>query len=985
MADARATIKTIAMIKQLLICLTGLVFSISVFSQERTIRGTIREESKSQPIAGASIILKGTTTGTTTDSAGNYTLSLNVKKGVLVFSNVGFKTKEISFENESMLDIVLSDLTSDLNEVVVVGYGTQKKRDITGAVASVDKKRLEQMPNNNFIQALQGSVPGVSISQTGAGAEGNDNSIIVRGRSSITASNQPLIVLDGIPYPSGTSYINPVDVESVEVLKDASAAAIYGSRGANGVILITTKKGTTGKPAITYDGSYGIQEIANLPPVMDAKQFYAFKETREPGLVTLSEQAIYDAGGGTDWIDLATQQGSRMQHNLSIRGGTKDVKYLVSGTLLDVKGIAINDKFQRSALRVNLDINITPWLTFGTNNQITYVNRDDLPANFDGDQGAYTMNPLTSPYKADGKTLTVYPWPEDIYFANPLAPLLAKRDSRNFKLFSNNYAVVRIPFIKGLSYRLNSGVEYSSATAHTYWGRDTKTGLQANGSLSRFAEINNNYLIENIINYERDFGKHHIDFTGLYSYQYDQIRTDSLAAEGFPDDVLTDYQAQVAQFFNPSQNYAKEILISQMGRVNYNYDGKYLLTVTARRDGFSGFGSGNKYSFFPVVAVGWNISEEKFMSSLTAINTLKLRASYGSNGNQAVGPYQTLARFSERSYLNGSATAAGYLPTQLGYPTLGWETSTMLNVGVDFGLWNNRLQGVIEVYDKRTRDLLLNREIPSVAGVGSIIQNIGKTANRGIEFGLNSVNIQSKNFTWSSNGNISLNRNKIVDLYGNGLDDIANKWFIGKPITVNYDLVYDGVWQEKDDLKKAPAGTLPGYARVKDINGDTAINAADRDFIGTLQPKFIWGLGNTFKYKNFSLYVFAHGVQGVTRSNNLLSDGGVNAGVRKNTIIKNWWTPGNPTNEYWSNNVNANRQGVNIYEDASFIRIKDISLSYDFPQQIIKAAKLTRLRIYFDTRNLVTITKWSGLDPELTGQTNIPLQKEYVVGLNIGL
>jgi TonB-linked SusC/RagA family outer membrane protein len=972
-------------IRVIFLCLFSFFIITSAQAQQKTLSGNVRDESKNDPLAGVSITLKGTTTGTTTDSAGHFVLQVPVSKGVLVISNVGYKSKEIEFDKELTLDLSLSTNTSDLNEVVVVGYGTQKKRDITGAVVSVDRQRLEQMPNNNFIQALQGSVPGVSITQTSAGAEGNNSSIIVRGRSSITASNQPLIVLDGIPYPSGTSYINPVDVESVEVLKDASAAAIYGSRGANGVILVTTKKGSTGKPVITYDGSYGIQEIANLPPVMNPQQFYEFKQTREPGVITLSEQAIYDAGGGTDWIKLATQQGSRMQHNLSIRGGTKDIKYLVSGTHLDVKGVAINDKFQRSALRLNLDINVTPWLSFGTNNQITYINRDDLPANFSGDMGAYTMNPLTSPYQADGKTLTIYPWPEDIYFANPLAPLLASRESRNFKLFSNNYAVVRIPFIKGLSYRFNSGVEYSSAATNTYWGRNTKTGLQANGQLSRSNDINNNYLIENIVNYDKDFGKHHIDFTGLYSYQYDQIRTNTLSAEGFPDDVLTDFQSQVAQFIRPSQTYAKEILISQMGRVNYNYDGKYLLTLTARRDGFSGFGSGNKYSFFPVVAVGWNISEESFMASQRVVNTLKLRASYGSNGNQAVGPYQTLARFSERSYVNGTATAPGYLPTQLGYPTLGWETSTMLNVGLDFGLWNNRLQGTFDVYDKRTRDLLLNRDIPSVTGVGSILQNIGKTANWGMELGLTSVNVKTKNFSWNTNGNISFNRNRIVDLYGNGIDDLANKWFIGRPISVNYDLVFDGIWQEKDDLKRAPAGTLPGYAKIKDLNGDTAINAADRDFIGSLQPKFIWGLGNTFKYKNISLYIFAHGIQGVTRSNGLLSDGGVNAGVRKNTIIKNWWTPQNPTNEYWSNHVNANRQGVNIYEDASFIRIKDISLSYDFPQNLLKSAKLSRLRVYVDARNLVTITKWSGLDPELSDQTNIPLQKEYVIGLNIGL
>jgi len=963
-----------------------LVLPMMAFSQEQTISGKVTDQEDQQAIADVTVTVKGKAIRVSTNSSGNYQIKAT-NTDVLVFSFVGYTNKEVRVAEAkgNTLNVMLSSNITNLEDVVVVGYGTQKRSDVTGAVASVDKSRLEQLPNTNFAQALQGSVPGVSVDQNSGGAEGNNNSIVIRGKNSITASNSPLIILDGIPYNGGISDINPSDIESIDILKDASSAAIYGSRGSNGVILITSKKGSRGKPVIAYDGSYGTQSYANLPDMLSPEEFYQYKRTREPNTpVTTSEQAVYDSKNFPDWVDLATRTGSRNQHTLGVSGGGESSKYYVSATYLDVKGIAVNDDFKRMSTRVNLEMNVTKWLTYGTNTQLSYNDRSGIAASFSGDYGAYRFNPLTTAYDAEGN-LTVYPWPDDVYFANPLEGTLADNADETYKIISTNYLNVELPFIKGLSYRLNTGVEYTNRDQNTYYGRNTRTGLKDNGTLNQDASIQRNLLVENILNYNNTFGKHTISFTGLYSYQYDNIKGNSLEATGFPNDVLTYYQANVALSKAPEASYAKQTLISQMGRINYSYENKYLLTLTGRRDGFSGFGANKKYGFFPSVAVGWNVLQEPFMKDTGALTNLKLRLSYGSNGNQAVGVYQTLARLSERSYVNGSATAPGYVPTSLANPDLGWETTNSLNVGADFELWKGRLAGTVDAYSSKTHDLLLKRQISPVMGVDTITQNIGKTANKGIELGLNSVNIESKNFSWSSTANISLNRNKIVELYGNGKNDTLNTWFLGKPIDVNYDWVYEGVWQETDDLNASPQpNTKPGYAKVADLNHDGKIDARDKTIIGSRQPSFTWGFGNTFKYKNFSLYIFAQGVVGTNRNNTFLADN-VNSGVRYNTTRKNWWTPDNPTNEYYANDVDANIYGVHLFESDSYLRIKDISLSYDLPPSIRDRLKLNRFKIYVNMRNWFTVTKWSGLDPELNTQDAIPLQKEFILGLNIGL
>ncbi|MEP6700901.1 MAG: TonB-dependent receptor plug domain-containing protein, partial [Bacteroidota bacterium] len=447
-------------------------------AQTNVVTGKITD-AEGKPIQSVSVSIKGSNGGTITSADGTYSLSFVRKKNdVLVFSSVGFADKEVILGTSNEINSQLERNEQSLNAVVVVGYGTQKRKDVTGSVVSLDKQRLENMPNTNFLQAMEGAVAGVSINTNGGGAEGNNVSIIVRGQKSINGNRDVLIILDGIPYNGSVSDINPSDIASVDILKDASALAIYGAKSANGVILITTKKGSGGKPVISYDGFYGTQQYANLPPVLMGDDFYNFKTTREPNSVTFSERAIYNSKKFTNWLDLATRQGQRNQHTFSVRGGSSAFKYYASLSSLNVKGIAINDNFKRLSTRVNLEANLTSWLTFGTNTQLSFNNRSGLAPTFSGDYGVYTFNPLTTPYDSSGK-LTIYPWPEDTFFENPLAPTLASSRDHTYKIFTNNFLLVKFPFVPGLGYRINTGVEYQNRDINTYYGRNTRTGLLA--------------------------------------------------------------------------------------------------------------------------------------------------------------------------------------------------------------------------------------------------------------------------------------------------------------------------------------------------------------------------------------------------------------------------------------------------------------------------------------------------------------------------
>ena len=985
--------------KNLLMILLFLA-STSVFAQRLTIRGTVSDESGA-PLPGATVLIKGTTIGTTTGADGKYTLDVNTANDILVFSFVGYTLKEAPVNNQTTVNVTLTEDLLGLQEVIVVGYGTQKKSDITGTVASLPQERLAMAPNVNITQAIQGSIAGVQVSTSSSGAVPGQT-ILVRGRNSITANNDPLIIVDGIPYGGSLTDVNPNDVKSIEVLKDASAAAIYGSRGANGVILVTTKEGVEGKATFSYDGKYIITDVTKVNRMLTGPEFYDFKMTRNAASMTASEVQVYNDGTWQDWIGLAVRQGQTQEHNLTVSGATKDTKYYFGVGYTGIKGVAINDNFKRFSSRINVETKIADWLSIGTRTQFTFDDAGGVESNF---SSCLNTNPLSTAYDQYGN-LTVFPWPDNIIVGNPLQNLLYDNLDKQYQILSNNYAIVNFPFVKGLSYRLNTGIRARFTDRAEYRGRDTQSGLAAQGDASIDNGVSNNLVVENILSYSRDFGSHTIFATGLYSYEGYDGRTNSIDATNFPNDILSWYGVGQAAVVVPSISYSETSLISQMLRLNYSYASRYLLTLTVRRDGYSGFGEDTKWGTFPSAALGWNLANESFFPLKNTFNSLKLRASYGLNGNQAIGAYESLPKFNVANMSTNSGTVVGYKPSAMGISDLGWESSATLNLGFDFGMFKDRISGNFNWYLTNTTDLLLARSISVNHGITpnthlpswkhpSVTQNVGETQNTGVEVVIDSRNIVKGKFQWNMSANFSYNKNKIVSLYGvkdeNGeeVDDISNKWFIGEPIRVNYDYVWDGVWQ-LNEADTALYGTHPGFVKLKDTNGDKILDAKDRQIIGQLDPSILWGLTNVFTYSNFTLSIFIHGVSGSTVQNYLMNDDVQGAEVRYNTLKKNWWTTTNPTNDWIKNALLANNMSGasgRIYEQPDFVRIKDISLSYDVPKAVIGKIGLNKLKVFVTGRNLFTITQWTGMDPDLVdenAQRRIPMQKEYVFGLSLG-
>ena len=974
--------------------------STSVFAQRAVITGTVTDETGG-PLPGATVQVKGTVTGITTGADGKYSLDISARNVTLVFSFVGYISQEIQVQNQTVIDVSLVPDITGLEEVVVVGYGTQKKSDITGTVTSLSKDRLENVPNLNITQAIQGAVPGVMIETASAGAN-PDQSIMIRGRASISADNQPLIVVDGIPYGGSMSDINPRDIGSVEILKDASAAAIYGSRGSNGVILITTKEGASGKTVFSYDGKYGVSQFIKKYDFLNGPEFYDFKMTRDPAYIYQTETDNLAEGVSTDWMGLALRKGQSQEHNVSVSGGFKDTKFYVGAGLTDIKGVARGDNFRRITTRLNIETKLFDWLAVGTRTQLNY---DDASGQDVDWYGAMIANPLGKPYDDNGNYL-IYPIAENITIINPLTDLAYDDLDKSYQILTNNYLNVDVPFIKGLTYRLNTGVRTRFTDAARYGGVNTYDGYRSQGESRSSNSLNSNVVLENIFNYNRTLGDHTIFLTGLYSYETNTSKSNSLSAEQFPNDFLSWYGVSQAAILSPSTSYRKSALVSQMFRANYSFASRYLATFTIRRDGFSGFGEDTKWGLFPSFALGWNISNENFFPLKNVFNTLKLRGSYGLNGNQAISPYSSLPKFTVASIMSGTEAQVGYKPMVLGVADLGWESAKTFNVGLDFGLFKDRITGTIDWYRKNTFDLLLNRSISVIHGLTesttddwihpAVTQNIGKTRNTGIELSINSRNVVREKFQWMMNGNFSFNKNEITSLYGikdpvtgNEIDDISNGWFIGQPVRVNYDYVWDGIWQLGEEEAAAVYGSQPGYVRLKDLNNDDLLDDKDRQIIGQMDPKILWGLTNTLIYGNFSLSFFFHGVTGITAHNDRMTDS-VQDDLRYNTIKKNWWTPTNPSNDWYMNRKMANEMsghGATLYESSNFIRLKDVSIAYDLPKGAINRIGLSNVKVYMSGRNLLTFTKWSGLDPELVdedAQRNIPMQKEVIFGLTFG-
>ena len=960
--------------------------------ETRNISGTI-VNSSGNPLEGVSVTAKNAGTGTTTNAAGNFKILVN-ENDVLLISSVGYTEQEIKIGNQENIKITLGDQQKTLDEVVVVGYGTQKRSDITGSVSSVSKERLSNLPVTNILHAVEGSVPGLNIT-TNSSSPGSSADILVRGQNSFSAGTGPFIVVDGIPISTlggVTNEINPNDVASIEILKDASAVAIYGTRGSNGVILITTKRGTTGKAKISYNAYAGPEFKTNLQPLMNGQQYveknleYARQTGRNPVPVpNFGEQANYDAGRTTDWIEAISQNGHIQDHNLSISGGTADIKYYISGEYLKQQGVLQGYQYGRTSLRSNLDANLTGWLKVGASLYFVANNYDGGKVNF---LQAGRMSPYSQPKDSAGNYI-FFPMFPDTFYENPFLGLNNNVTDRTKNMTGNFYSEVKLP-VKGLKYRLNGSYSYLTSRYDFYSGRNANNSL---GSANANNGETNSWIIENIFSYDRTWAKHHVDLTGLYSAQKTSRFNTGIAANTFINDQLTYNNIDAAAIQKASSGSSESKFLSQMLRINYSFASKYLFTATARRDGYSAFGANtSKYATFPSVAVAWNISSEEFMNSIALVNNLKLRVSYGSSGNQAIDPYRTITQQGSIQYIYNTATTSGVIASVLGNASLKWESTIGTNLGLDFSILKSRISGTIDVYKTKTSDVIITRQIPVISGYNAILDNVGKTSNRGIEITLSTVNIKNQNFRWQTTLNAAANRNKVVEIYGDNRDDRGNNLFIGRSLGAVYDYKLISVWQTGEDAAKTDPGAKPGDLKFEDTNGDGKITTDDRQYLGTRFPKYTGGITNTLYYKQFTLNIFMQGVFGVLKNNPALDI--QNYAGRQNIFADiGYWTPDNKSNSRPSL-AYANSRGYNYPTEANYFRLKDITLSYRLNNSMLDRLNLSSAMIYVSGRNIHTFTDWFGYDPESNANyanessqrfLNYPNVSTYVLGVNLSL
>lgn len=963
-----------------------------------TVTGTVKDPN-GLPLPGANILEKGTSNGVTTDFEGNFSIELENENATLVVSYVSFATREITVNGQIDLDITLEQIAAGLNEVVVIGYGTSKKKDLTGAVTKVNIEDTRLQPNTNAAQILRGTTAGVQVIDDGR--PGSNGSIKIRGTNSISGSNSPLIVLDGIIYAGGSlSDINPADIESIAVLKDASSTAIYGSLAANGVIEITTKKGKAGKPVITFSTYSGVSDFAHIPDYLNAEEYLARRKDAESAEgAELPFQPIelenIAAGRSIEPFEEIKQYAPIANYDLSISGKTEKVSYYFSGAYANVKSPVRGDDFQRYSGRLNVNVQVNDWLKAGINSG--YTSKDNSGVRADLLETAW-LSPYASLYLKDG--ISPRPLPQDVGLVeNPLFDnILSERLFITNTLFTNAY--LDFDILRGLSYKLNVG--YTKTDEKDFRYNRSYEPINRLGDGYKKTDEQQNVTLENIVSYNRTFAeKHKFDVTLLYGiYEFEQ-QNSTLSSNNIFSDLLGYNALEVGENFNIDSGARENKQTSEMARLGYSYDSKYFLTLSLRRDGYSAFGQGNKYGTFPAAAVSWNVSQEDFLSDTKFIDFLKLRASWGRNGNRGVNEYASLSRVQQNFYVFGdnAPPVVGLYTSTLANPNLGWETTESLNIGLDIELFSNRISSSINYYSSNTFDLLLQQTIPNTNGFETFFRNVGETKNSGLEVDLRTTNIQSDDFTWDTNIAFSFNRNEIVkltgrDADGDGLedDDIASGWFIGEPLGSNFDYLFDGIFQQGDDLS-VMEGAKAGDIRFRDISGpdgvpDGMITPEDRTVISNDQPDFILGITNIFRYRDFSLSSVFNIRKGGYSSNSAISPG-ANFFDIANYIDSPYWTPENPIDTAPRINY-RNPLGYGFYANRSFVRLQDVSLAYDFSKEVLDKIGIRSLQVYASGKNLVTWTDWPGWDPEFGGGgrgpgSNGPLLKTYTFGLNISL
>ncbi len=982
--------------------------------EAQKVQGTVSDAKG--PLPGVSVKVKGASIGTVTDVNGKYTLNAPDGNGTLVFSFVGYTTQEVSIANKSQINVVLVETPKSLSEVVVVGYGTQKRADLTGSVGSVSSRQLQERPQTNLEQELAGKIAGVNVS-TNSGEPGGDTRIRIRGYSSINTSTDPLYVVDGIVWTSGGNAINPNDVATIDVLKDASSTAIYGTRGANGVILITTKRGTKGKPStVSYDSYGSLSRMAKEIPVLNAKEFLAVEDqsyanikkydpvgwaagkyaNNDPKLLrTPLIGKLFDANLNplydVDWQKATTRTAYSQNHNLSFTGGSETINYGMFLNYSDDEGIILNSYLKRYNARLTLDNQIKPWLKVGAT--LNYNTQDQRAGSY-GTGGNNiprmliempSIIPIRYPDGSYGKR-TDYPNMEG--GDNPVAQALEIQRLARLRVFSGN-GYANIDLFKGLSFRSVLGV----TTSANYYP-SSQTGLvggsTANQSYSSASLNENNNTFwqwQNYFTYNNTFNKIHAlnVVVGTERQNFQQLSFGT-STQGLSDNFYQYYNLGAGSIPGlPSSNYTAWQMQSFYGRVNYGYNDKYLVTLTGRTDGSSRFGENVKYGFFPSAALAWRVSQEDFLKDNKTISDLKVRLSYGLTGNSEIGQYRSLANISTtvngnpNNYVFGGSQAIATTLTSIGNPQLQWEKTAEYDLGVSFGLFDNRITLEADAYSKKTQALLLNAPLPETSGFNSVYKNIGQLENRGLEFSVNTVNIKTKDFSWSTNFNISFLKNKVLAL-GASNDDIFlgpvflsqfNLMRVGLPAGSFYGYQVLGTWGTGEAAQAAKYGLLPGDLKIQDTNGDGRVTSADKVILGKSIPTGYGTFSNNFNYKSFDLGVelqfnYGNQIMNLTRHSGQDRTGQANSYA----TVLNAWTPTNQNTSIAEDRPAYVRYQTEIYstkvENGSFIRGRAVTLGYNFSNNILSKIKLSRLRIYAQAQNLFVITKYTGYDPEVS-------------------
>lgn len=1005
----------------LLLCLIPLCS----IAQNITVKGIVKDN-LGESVIGANVTEKRTTNGMITDLDGNFSLTVQ-KNATLVISYIGYVTQEIAIKGNTNLNIILKEDSKALEEVVVIGYGTAKKSDVTGSIASVGGDKLQEMPSTNITYALQNRVAGVDMTQTSS-QPGATMQIRIRGTRSLTASNDPLVVLDGIPFMGNLSDINPGDIKSMDILKDASSTAIYGSRGANGVILITTNRGAQGTPAkFTYNGYVGAKSVFSKYPMMDGPKYAEMRKYAGKFENSLDESDDMN----TDWQDLLYRTGMVNSHDVSVAGGTNNGSYSFGAAYYKDQGVIPTQNYTRYSLRGSFDQGVGKYFRFGlttnSNYNVTKGSNIDL-------YSVLNNTPLANPYNEDGslkRTVKLNSQDENFVVTRDVVENLEDswlNEKKGFGTYNNLFAEVQCPWVKGLKYRVNLGLNYRSTKGGVFTGEGINSSTADTPSTASLEHTETtNWAIENLITYDRTFGKHQLNIVGMYSAEETVYTKSHIAARDIPAEYLQYYnlgRAEGTITVNPDNwDYQKSGLMSWMGRAMYTYDNRYMLMATIRADASSRLAKGHQWHTYPAVSAGWNIGQESFMDDLEWLDILKVRVGYGQTSNQAVAPYSTWGKLSTRPYNFGpTGYATGYYVSALPNYDLGWEYSSTWNFGLDFTLLGGRLSGTFEYYIQKTSDLLQSVNLPSTSGVSNYVGNVGKTENKGVEFTLNGTILDNHNgWTWDASINISANRNKLTELASGAERDEANNWFVGHPIDAIYDYEKIGLWQEGDpylDILE-PGGNV-GMIKVKytgEYNEDGTpvrqIGPDDRQII-SMEPKFTGGFSTRVAYKGFDLNVItAFKCGGKLISTLHHSNGYLNMLTgRRGQVDVDYWTEENTNAKYpkpggIQSGDNPKYGSTLGYFDASYWKVRNISLGYKFDEQKwLKNFGIQSLRAYVSIQNPFVICspfhKETGLDPEtnsygnenvavtsgiqkrfLTVGTNAPSTRNYLFGINL--